>query len=406
MYKVHVDDFKEWRDKARQLLHAEIEPSHIVWNDLPQQDNLFGHTVEQEIPEVVHATPLNVPAEFLKLAEIVSLHRSSERFHLLYTMLWRLVHEEKNLLKILSDPLTNKLMLMHKSIQRDVHKTKAFVRFRQTVDEQGNAHYIAWHKPDHYSLRLSAPFFQRRFEVMKWTILTPDESVYWDGEHLHFGPGASVHEAPKGDHMEMLWKEFYRAIFNPARIKIKAMKKEMPVRHWATLPEASIIPELLAEAPERVQKMIAHQEGHALSAIDFMPAKRDLLSLRAAAQSCKGCPLHCEATQTVFGSGPEHARLVLVGEQPGDEEDKAGEVFIGPAGQILNQALEEAGIERSAIYITNAVKHFKFVRQGNLRIHRSPTLTDIAQCRPWLEAELNAIQPHLVVCLGASAARA
>jgi len=269
-------------------------------------------------------------------------------------------YENKNLLKIVSDPLTYKLEIMVKAIRRDVHKTKAFVRFRKKYDDDGSEHYIAWHRPDHYSLPLSAPFFVRRFAIMRWTILTPDESAYWDLENLHFGTGAKVSDAPGEDLMEVLWKEFYRAIFNPARIKVKTMKKEMPVRHWATLPEAALIPEMLAAAQTRVKDMIAHQEGHAYSATDFIPNELNLEKLSEAAKSCQGCPLYKKATQTVFGIGPKDAKLVLVGEQPGSEEDKQGRPFIGPAGEVLNQALMDVGLDRTKIYLTNAVKHFKF----------------------------------------------
>ena len=127
--------------------------------------------------------------------------------------------------------------------------------------------------------------------------------------------------------------------------------------------------------------------------------------LRVAARECTACHLYRRATQTVFGEGPKHAPIMLVGEQPGDYEDVAGKPFVGPAGKIMDRALEEAGIDRQHVYVTNAVKHFKWEPRGKRRIHKKPNSREIAACRPWLEAEIRLVQPKLVVCLGATAAQ-
>lgn len=131
-----------------------------------------------------------------------------------------------------------------------------------------------------------------------------------------------------------------------------------------------------------------------------------LESVRAAAASCTNCDLYKEATQTVFGEGPEHARLMLVGEVPGDREDLAGRPFVGPAGRLLDEALEQVGIDREATYITNAVKHFKFIRRGKLRLHQTPLASEIKACVPWLDREIEIVDPHVIVALGATAGRA
>lgn len=142
------------------------------------------------------------------------------------------------------------------------------------------------------------------------------------------------------------------------------------------------------------------------SAADFLPARRTLPALRAAAASCHGCPLWARGTQTVFGEGPRRARVMLVGEQPGHEEDLAGKPFVGPAGRVLDRALETAGIARTDVYVTNVVKHFKWVPKGKRRIHAKPNQMEISACLPWLEAELDVIKPVVLVCLGATAAQA
>jgi DNA polymerase len=141
------------------------------------------------------------------------------------------------------------------------------------------------------------------------------------------------------------------------------------------------------------------------SAAPWVPQSANLENLGNAAKSCEGCDLYRNATQTVFGEGAAKARVVLVGEQPGDEEDQKGRPFVGPAGRLLNRALEEAGVDRSTLYVTNAVKHFKFEPRGKRRIHKKPSGPEISACRPWLEAEMAAVHPDVIVCLGATAAR-
>ncbi|NJP92061.1 UdgX family uracil-DNA binding protein [Nonomuraea sp. FMUSA5-5] len=140
-------------------------------------------------------------------------------------------------------------------------------------------------------------------------------------------------------------------------------------------------------------------------AAEFLPDRLDLNALRDAAAGCEGCDLYRNATRTVFGEGPKQARFMLVGEQPGDQEDRQGHPFVGPAGRVLDRGLQEAGIERDDVYLTNAVKHFSFTPRGKRRIHQKPTAAEIDACHPWLDAELAVVKPEVVVVLGATAAR-
>jgi uracil-DNA glycosylase len=153
---------------------------------------------------------------------------------------------------------------------------------------------------------------------------------------------------------------------------------------------------------------VSSADEDAYDASPFVPAGADLRALREAAAGCRGCPLHRDATRTVFGEGEPSARVVLLGEQPGDQEDRKGRPFVGPAGRVLGDALEEAGIDRSEAYVTNAVKHFKFTLQperGKRRIHKAPNLREMAACGPWLEAELALVDPDVLVALGATAGK-
>ena len=145
--------------------------------------------------------------------------------------------------------------------------------------------------------------------------------------------------------------------------------------------------------------------GAKRSAAPFVPPTTSLRTLSIAAHECRGCDLYKTATQVVFGEGPKAARVMFVGEQPGDQEDRQGEPFVGPAGALLDKALEDAGIPRNQVYVTNAVKHFKWEPRGKRRIHKKPRMSEIKACRPWLEAELRAVKPAVVVCLGATAAQ-
>ena len=142
------------------------------------------------------------------------------------------------------------------------------------------------------------------------------------------------------------------------------------------------------------------------SAAEFLPQRRTLESLRDAARSCEGCDLYKNATQTVFGEGPRSAAVMVVGEQPGDIEDLKGHPFVGPAGRLLDKALAEARIPRDEVYITNAVKHFRWIQRGKRRLHQKPLIRQVVACKPWLEAEIQAVHPKVVVCLGATAAQA
>lgn len=142
-----------------------------------------------------------------------------------------------------------------------------------------------------------------------------------------------------------------------------------------------------------------------MSAVGFLPAKLELTTLARAAKKCRGCPIYCNATQVVFGQGPTRAPLMLIGEQPGDQEDREGKPFVGPSGRLLDEAMEHAGIPRAQVYVTNAVKHFKWEPRGTRRLHAKPSSREIAACRPWLEAEIQVVHPRMIVCLGATAAQ-
>lgn len=403
-----LPDFASWQKQARAALVSDWSPNEITWAEWggPQPELLFDDA-ESDATPMEKSTAFRVPKAFLDLAKTVACHRSPHRWSLLYRVLWRITHGETQLLKILVDPDVYELHAMEKSIRHDIHKMRAFVRFREISLAPDSSWFVAWFEPAHFIVERNAKFFVDRFASMHWSILTPDRCAHWDGTRLTFTDGVTKDHAPADDTVEPLWLTYYAHIFNPARVKEAMMQSEMAKKYWKNLPEAALIPELLAEAPKRVAKM---REASAAKEIPVefnptpVPDSTNIEVVREAARGCEACPLYRNATQTVFGEGPLNARVVFVGEQPGDQEDLAGKPFIGPAGALFDRALAEIGFDRSLAYVTNAVKHFKWEPRGKRRIHQKPTSKEIAACRPWVERELQILQPELLVCLGATAA--
>src|SRR6478609_2149622 len=404
-------DFDGWRTAARNFVLNGVKPADVTWRVKSKQPELFAPQAELLPTEPARAnTSFNVPAKFVELAQSAILHRDINRFAILYRLLWRL-RGHHDLMSVATDPDVALVTAMKRAVRRDEHKMQAFVRFREVG--RVNTHFVAWFEPEHHVVELTAPFFARRFADMPWSILTPDLCAHWDGHAISFTSGVARSEAPTEDRLEEVWKSYYASIFNPARLKVRAMRNEMPKKYWRNLPEASLIKPLIASAVRTTEAMIAnaatkpHKPQRAPEPImsKHKTSGGDLETLRAEAADCRACPLWKNATQTVFGEGPRHARLMLVGEQPGDKEDLAGKPFVGPAGQMLDRALAEAGIDRKKVYVTNAVKHFKFVPRGKIRLHQKPATPEIRACRQWYERELATLRPSLVVAMGATAAQ-
>ncbi len=416
---VSETDFDGWRTAARDFRLEGVEPGHarFVVAGAEGQRGLFDaadSTPTASGPQQSGEREFTVPKAFVDVARDVILHRSDDRFDLLYRLLWRL-RDEPDLMKIVSDPDVADAMERAKNVSRASHKMKAFVRFRFVEDEDGET-AVAWFEPAHRVLEKTAPFFVNRFTNMRWSILTPDGSCLWDGAALTFGPPATADQAPDEDQVEAFWKTYYASTFNPARLKTKTMQGEMPKRYWKNLPEAALIPELIAASAVRTNAMVAspYSEPNARLMKSIAPRNRDvsfeegfspsnLDALRHGVRACQRCPLYRDATQAVCGEGPERAPLMIVGDQPGDQEDLAGRPFVGPAGQVLDAALQAAGIDRTEVYVTNAVKHFKHEPRGKRRMHKTPVTSEISACRWWLDRERSLVRPKVVLALGATA---
>jgi uracil-DNA glycosylase len=410
-----LNDFDEWRGQARELLRSRVPPEEVIWRDPRSEPGLF----EQDQQEIQHAGKNHavgaVPPAFMAMARTAVCHSDPERFDLLYRLLWRL-QADRGIIEVASHPDIVRLTRMESAVRRDSHKMKAFIRFKSIVDDSGLERFAAWFEPDHYVLEMTAPFFERRFTGMMWAIVTPYRSAYWDGCSLAFGDGGTRADVPADDAVEEDWKTYFTSIFNPARLKVAMMKSEMAVKYWRNLPEAELITPLIRGAREAEQAMIeraasqppSHHVKRAERHVVEEKEQSDIASLAdagAAVQGCQRCPLYEHATQAVFGEGPEQADIMFVGEQPGDQEDLAGKPFVGPAGKVFDAAIEHVGIDRSRVYVTNAVKHFKFEPRGKKRIHQRPDAGEVQACKFWLNLEREFVKPKVIVALGATAAQ-
>ena len=393
-------DLDGFRQAVRGLVAAGFRPEEVDWSG-EGMPTLFPAVRCDEAP----AVPL--PRAAADLIRLVVCHRDPERYALLYRLVWRLRHGERALLEVASDPLVHRLGRMAKSVRRDLHKMHAFVRFRR-VEAAADERFVAWFEPDHFILEATAGFFVERFRSLEWTILTPIGSILWDRKQVRFGPPGRRGDVPASDPFEAGWRGYYESTFNPARVNLAATRGHMAKKYWPNLPETRAIPELVRSASSRVGEMIdkeAAMPAHRtpLKAVAAM-AGQEPQSLEALNRLIAAAPPMIEGgTRAVLGEGPVGAAIAFVGEQPGDQEDLQGRPFVGPAGQMLDRALAEAGIDRGAVYVTNAVKHFKYVQRGKRRLHQRPTAGEVTHYRWWLKREIEFVAPRLVVALGATA---
>jgi probable DNA metabolism protein len=399
-----------WRDHARRLLAAGIPAEAVQWHRGEASGDLFAGP-EPLVREAPGDTPV-LPKAAISTIESALAHSDPERFARAYDIVLRLSRKRLRW-GDRSDPALHRLLLQDKAVHRDIHKMHAFVRFREVGDPAAPRRaFAAWFEPDHPITEAGAPFFARRFGDMDWVIATPDLTARFEDGRLGFSltdPGFR----PPPDATEDLWRTYFSHIFNPARLMVSAMTSEMPRKYWKNLPEAALIPDLIRSAPARAQAMRDAMPSIPLPHADRLRPQRvpapdtaslTLDTLKPALDACRRCGIGARATQGVPGEGPAGAWLMIVGEQPGDAEDLAGRPFVGPAGQVLDRCARAAGLDRHEVFVTNAVKHFKFTPRGKRRLHQRPDVDEVSHCRWWLDLERQLVRPKVVLALGATAA--
>jgi probable DNA metabolism protein len=370
-----LNDFAEWRSVARALLIQGVAPQAVEWADPAKPVDRWSATEVVKLEAVEHRKVGRVPPKFLRLAPAALCHTDPGRFGLLYSLLWRM-QKHREVLFDLDDTDVGKLNRRVEAVLVEFQRMKEGLRFRRAVSADGHKGLIASFEPKHYVLERVAPHFTEAIAGEDWVITTPYRSAFWDGKELTYGEG-----------------------------RLSAARAQSLLRNLSAPPIIAV------SEPTAEEEMAVHGETH-----DRREARRsqlpppepheDITSLaeaRAEVQGCRRCPLFEHATQAVFGEGPERANIMFVGEQPGDQEDLQGKPFVGPAGKLFDKALERVGIDRRKAYVTNAVKHFKFVPRGKRRLHQRPNSGEITACRFWLELEREFVKPKVIVALGATA---
>jgi len=361
-------DWDGWRRAARSLVLTEVEPADVRWSVGGR-----GHAM----PEGKGS--FNLPRALVEMASLAFQAREPERFSLLYSLVWRANRGELSL-DANDDPDLLLARRMAFAVRAEAHRMRSLLRFMPVQDSEGER-LLGWYAPAHFVLEANAQLISRRFPEQHFSIIAPDGSAHWDGESLRFGTG--LRKATDDTTLAAWWDAHHGAVL-------------ADTRDGTSVPEAEALYES-PRPPDQVPLGPVVMELH---------ADPEVTRAQREAADCQRCDLYRNATQSVFGEGPAGAAAVFIGEQPGDQEDVIGRPFVGPAGQLLDRAMEEAGIDRRAVYITNAVKHFKFTPRGKRRIHQSPDAGEIHACRFWLDVERVRLQPKLLVLMGASGARA
>lgn len=417
-----VNSFDEWRAAARNLLADNVAPHAAQWANDEGEGDLFsaaaptgidkplveGQSYEQRAltpAEKPGLPPLRLPRKLMEMLQAASCYRALDRWAFLYRVVWRWQHGEKEVTSA-ADEDGNRLHSMVKAVRREEHDMHAYVRFRERPEAAGAPRFVAWYEPSHDVLPQVARHFAKRMGRISWMIATPDATVLWDGKSLHT-TGALLHgPADIDDGGEALWLRYYRSIFNPSRLNTRVMQSHIPSRFWKNLPEGKVVPAMVADAAAGARRIgQAQSVGQRVGTVIPIAAERAQPQRDAPTtlDQCRRCELWQNATQAIGGIGPAKARIMLVGEQPGDQEDIAGEPFIGPAGQLLDNVLTQAGLDRTALYLTNAVKHFKWEPRGKRRLHKTPGQREIMACRHWLQEEVASVQPDVLIALGSTA---
>ena len=398
-----AQSFDEWRAAARELIARGVPPADVAWQSRPGDGDLFSATPDATDTS---APLLRLPRQLVELLQAAACFNVPDRWAFLYQVLWRWQLGQQDVMSP-ADADGARLHAMVKAVHREEHDMHAYVRFRERSEAEGAPRFIAWFEPVHEVLPQVARHFARRMGATSWMIATPAASMLWDGTTLHTGPALMQGAADIDDAGEALWLTYYRSIFNPARVNTDLLHSHIPSRFWKNLPEGAIVPAMLSGAANGERRTgqtasVGQRSGATMIPIAAERAQ-PVREVATSLDQCRRCELWKSATQAVPGIGPAQARIMLVGEQPGDQEDLAGLPFVGPAGALLEQAMQEAGMARDSIYLTNAVKHFKWEPRGKRRLHKTPAQREILACHGWLEEEIERVQPQVIVALGSTA---
>ncbi|MFM0175149.1 UdgX family uracil-DNA binding protein [Paraburkholderia sediminicola] len=441
MKRISIEpSFAAWRRAARELLRQGVEPERIEWLEFDSVDSGTGSVAapDSSAATPVVATPA-IPRELLAWLKTAACFCAPDRWSLLYRILWRWTHGERHVL----DPQDVDGALLDQRIQSVEHETSDLVTltlFRRRDPSMGAPEFVGWYEPHHDLLAQAAERFTERMGDSTWMLATPQGAAFWNGMLLRISrpateenghvthalpagqqnepatptlppsqrnrpttptlpPAAMAGEATTSEPTEALWLAYYASVFNAAPAPV-------PLRYWRTPPAGPPLPAQLARERSRLGAQSGTVTVPEMPPLEYSAVTPPLREPTGPLATCRRCALWRNAKQAVAGAGPAQATLMVVGEQPGEHENQHGAPFTGPAGQLLDTVLARAGLERAALYLTYAVKHYKWETLEQQRVHRTPARREVEACQYWLEAELTQVAPRVVVTLGATALKA
>ncbi|RKT21092.1 DNA polymerase [Paraburkholderia sp. RAU2J] len=440
--------FAAWRRAARELLRQGIEPGSIEWVEVEGEmagevESEAGRdarlpgvasradaascvesagstrqtTADTAAPDGLTTAPAltapAIPRDLLAQLQTASCFRGPDRWSLLYRVLWRWTRGERHVVDP-ADPDGAQLALRVQSIEHETEELLSFTRFRRRDPSMGLPEFVGWYEPQHDLLKRAAARFARPMGDSTWMLATPHGAVFWNGMLLRIDrsameesqpaahavpPDVMAGEAATSEPTEALWLAYYASVVN-------ALPTPARLSYWRAPPAGPPLPAHLARVRSRLGAQataVTVPETPPLEYSALTPPLRETVGPLAA---CRRCALWRNAKQPVAGAGPAHATIMAVGEQPGEHENQHGEPFTGPAGQLLDAVLARAGLDRTALYLTYAVKHYKWETFDQQRVHRTPERREVEACQHWLEQELTRVAPRVIVTLGATALKA
>ncbi|MFM0339358.1 UdgX family uracil-DNA binding protein [Paraburkholderia fungorum] len=430
--------FAAWRHAARALLRQGVEPSQIEWVEFageavaghdglgtahdarlsaaPSATSRFSASAPDSESASAAASTVGtgvaaaIPRELLARLKAAACFRAPDRWALLYRVLWRWTHGERHVLD-LADPDGALLNQRIQAIEHETGDLLILTLFRRRDPSMGLPEFVGWYEPHHDVLERAAARFAARMGDSTWMLATPHGAAFWNGTLLRIGrpmteacgeasyvsaASAMTGEAITSEPTEALWLAYYASALN-------AEPCPVPLRYWKMPPAGPPLPAHLARARSRLGAQSAAVTVPDAPPIEYSAVTPPLREPTGPLATCRRCALWRNAKQAVAGTGPADAAIMVLGEQPGEAENQHGEPFTGAAGQLLDTVLARAGLERAALYLTYAVKHYKWETFDQQRVHRTPAWREVEACEYWLEEELTRIAPRVVVTLGATA---
>ena len=438
--------FAAWRSAARELLREGVEPGLIEWVEvegetagsdrsdagpearLPaaagaESGPLAVDTAAKTNPDspatpnATTAAPARatsaIPRDLLAQLKTAACVRAPDRWALLYRILWRWTHGERHA----RDPQDPDGALLDQRVQSVEHETDDLLiltLFRRRDPSMGLPEFVGWYEPHHDLLERAAARIAPRMRDSTWMLATPQGAAFWNGMLLRIGrpateentqathalpPSVMTGEAATSEPTEALWLAYYASVFN-------AGPAPVPLRYWRTPPAGPPLPARLARERSRLGAQSTAVTVPEMPSVEYPAVTPPLREPTGPLATCRRCALWRNTKQAVAGTGPAHATIMAIGEQPGEHENQHGEPFTGAAGQLLDVVLARAGLERATLYLTYAVKHYKWETLDQQRVHRAPEPREVEACQYWLDQELTRIAPRVVVTLGATALKA